>query len=178
LPIDQTTSPVLRAHAHDTAVLPLSLRLLAAIAIGHARSARFDVVAEPRPGERTSAITFGVGATHDIWLIRWGAGSQTELHDHGGSAGVLYVAAGRLVEYRPHSAVVGSRLRRELRECDHRTVSRAQLHEVANESAAGAASIHVYSRPLETMGHYEVTDGSRLRMMRREIVDVDTFATG
>lgn len=177
MPIDQTTSPILRAHADDTAVLPLSLRLLAAIAIGHARSARFDAVAEPRPGERTSARV-RVGATHDIWLIRWGAGSQTELHDHGGSAGVLYVAAGRLVEYRPHSAVVGSRLRRELRECDHRTVSRAQLHEVANESAAGAASIHVYSPPLETMGHYEVSDGLRPRMMRREIVDVDTFATG
>jgi predicted metal-dependent enzyme (double-stranded beta helix superfamily) len=177
LPIDEKTSPILRAHADDAAVLPLSLRLLTAIAIGHARSARFDVVAEPRPGERTSARV-RLGATHDIWLIRWGAGSQTVLHDHGGSAGVHYVAAGRLAEYRPDPAVVGSRLRRELRECDHRTMSRAHLHEVSNESAAGAASIHVYSPPLETMGQYEVSDGSRPRMMRREIVDVDIFATG
>jgi hypothetical protein len=175
--IDQTASPTLPTLAGNAEVLPLSPRLLAAIAIDHARGARFDVVAEPRPAERTS-VRVRFGATHDIWLIRWGAGSQTVLHDHGGSAGVLYVAAGRLVEYRPDPAAVGSRLRRDLRECDHRTMSRTHLHEVSNESANGAASIHVYSPPLETMGHYEVSDGSRLRMMRREIVDVDTFATG
>ena len=175
--IDQTASPTLPALAGNAEVLPLSPRLLAAIAIDHARGARFDVVAKPRPGERTSArVRFG--ATHDIWLIRWGPGSETVLHDHGGSAGVLYVAAGRLVEYRPDPARVGRTLRRELRERDHRAMSRAHVYEVSNESAVGAASIHVYSPPLETMGQYEVIDGHRLRMMRREVVEVDTFSTG
>jgi Cysteine dioxygenase type I len=80
---------------------PLPTRLLAAIAVDYLFSARFEMVGEPRPGERMSTRVHR-SATHDIWLIRWGSGSGTVLHDHGGSAGALYVVAGELVEHRPN----------------------------------------------------------------------------
>jgi hypothetical protein len=53
----------------------------------------------------------------------------------------------------------------------------SHVHEVANESDVTAASIHVYSPPLEAMHHYELTDESELRVMRREVVEMETFAT-
>jgi predicted metal-dependent enzyme (double-stranded beta helix superfamily) len=152
-------------------------RLLAAIAIDHAFCASFELLAEPRPGERSSARVHR-SATHDIWLIRWAPGSRTELHDHGGSAGALYVIEGELVEHRPNPAGVGRPLRRALRVLDHRPMAASHVHLVANESDAGAASIHVYSPPLETMHHYEMTDDSQIRAVTREVVEVDMFATG
>ena len=44
----------------------------------------------------------------------------------------------------------------------------SHVHEVANESNDIAASIHVYSPPLETMQHYELTNESAPRVMHRE----------
>jgi hypothetical protein len=154
----------------------LPVRLLAAIAFDYSFSARFEVVPDLPPGERTSARVHR-SATYDIWLIRWGAGSGTVLHDHSGSAGALYVVAGDLVEHHPHPAGFARPLRRELRKRDHRPMPASHVHDVANESNVTAASIHVYSPPLEAMHHYELTDASELRVMRRELVELDTFAT-
>jgi predicted metal-dependent enzyme (double-stranded beta helix superfamily) len=180
LQILDTAAPTPFAHASTNPTLapppPLPMRLLAAIAAAYSFSASFEVVAGPRPGERTSARVHR-SPTHDIWLIRWAAGSRTVLHDHGGSAGALYVVAGGLVEHHPNPTGVGRPLRRELRERDHRPMPASHVHEVANESNVTATSIHVYSPPLEAMHHYELTDESELRMMRREVIEVATFAT-
>ena len=155
---------------------PLPTRLLAAIAVDYSFSASFEMVGEPEPGERMSARVHR-SATHDIWLIRWGSGSRTVLHDHGGSAGALYVVGGELIEHRPNPAGVGAPIRRTLRAQDQRPMSPSHVHEIANESIVAAASVHVYSPPLETMHHYELTDESQLRVMRREVVEMDTFST-
>jgi len=40
-----------------------------------------------------------------------------------------------------------------------------------------APSIHVYSPPLASMNHYEPEDDSPLRVIHRELVAVDTFAS-
>jgi predicted metal-dependent enzyme (double-stranded beta helix superfamily) len=155
---------------------PLPTRLLAAIAVDYSFSASFEMVGEPGPGERMSARVHR-SATHDIWLIRWGSGSRTVLHDHGGSAGALYVVGGELVEHRPNPTEVGPPIRRILRAQSQRPMSPSHVHEIANESIGAAASVHVYSPPLETMQHYELTDESQLQMMRREVVEMDTFST-
>ena len=47
----------------------------------------------------------------------------------------------------------------------------SHIHEVVNESDTVAASVHVYSPPLATMQHFDLTLDSELRMIRREIVD-------
>jgi predicted metal-dependent enzyme (double-stranded beta helix superfamily) len=158
----------------DPYPLPLPPRLLAAIAIDYAFAVDFDVVEQPLPGERTF-VRVHHSAMHDIWLIRWGIGSRTALHDHGGSAGALYVVDGELVEQRPNPAGVGRALRRELHALDHRPMSATHVHEVANESTNLAASIHVYSPPLEVMHHYEPVGDSPFRVIRREVIDVDTL---
>ena len=174
--IVETAAPSQWTRPDTNTALPLPPRLLAAIAIDHAFSADFDVIADPEPGERTF-VRVHLGTTHDIWLIKWGAGSRTVLHDHGGSAGALYVAAGELIEHRPNPTGVGYPLRRDLRELDHRPMAPSHVHEIANESSEAAASIHAYSPPLEAMNHYELLGESRLIRMRREVIDVDTFGT-
>lgn len=153
---------------------PLPPRLLAALAIDHSFTADFGVVADPAPGERNS-VRVHLGSTHDIWLIRWGAGSRTELHDHGGSAGALFVVTGQLVEHRPHPTGVGRPIRRDLRELDHHAMPPSHVHEIANESTTTSASIHVYSPPLTAMQHYELTGASHLQVIRQEVVRVGTL---
>ncbi len=153
---------------------PLPPRLLSALAIDFAYFADFALVDPPELGERTS-LRVQLRASHDIWLIRWGAGSRTALHDHGGSAGALYVVDGDLVEQRPNPAGVGRPLQRTLRALDHRPMSANHIHEIANESAVEATSIHVYSPPLATMQHYELTPDSELRVLQQEAI---TMAAG
>jgi hypothetical protein len=142
-------------------------RLLCALAIDRARTASFATgpLAE---GERT-ATRVARHATHDVWLLRWGPGSHTELHDHGGSAGAIHVVTGELVERVP-SSPRGATMRRVLTERSHRALPPAIVHEVANESRSVAESIHVYSPPLDTMHHYEVHDRTGLRIARRELI--------
>ncbi len=116
-----------------------------------------------------------LGATHDVWLIRWGAGSTTEMHDHGGSAGALYVAAGALVEYRPGRQPAEKPRRRRLDPFTYRAMRADHMHRVTNESDAVAASLHVYSPPLTTMQHYDVAAGGVPRATHREGVDLGTL---
>ena len=151
-------------------IVPLPPRLLAALAIKHASVATFDDTPEPPPGERNSTRVF-CSETHDIWLLRWGAGSRTELHDHGDSAGALYVVGGELVEHRPNPAGRGRSLRRVLRQLDDRPMAPSHIHEIANESDTVATSVHVYSPPLAAMHHFDFTPDSELRMIRREVID-------
>jgi uncharacterized RmlC-like cupin family protein len=151
-------------------IVPLPPRLLSALAIKHAGIASFEEIAEPEAGDRTSARVF-CSEAYDIWLIRWGAGSRTELHDHGDSAGALYVVSGELVEHRPNPAGRGRPLRRVLRALDDRPMPPTHVHEIANWSDTVASSVHVYSPPLATMNHFDVTPDSELRMIRREVID-------
>ena len=164
------SAPSLERHPDTDPTIPLPPRLLSALAFTHAAIARFDDILEPRPGERTAERIFR-SETHDIWLIRWGAGARTELHDHGESAGAICVVAGELVENRPNPARVAQPLRRVLRALDDRPMAPSHIHEVVNESDTVAASVHVYSPPLATMQHFDLTPDSELRMIHRELID-------
>jgi predicted metal-dependent enzyme (double-stranded beta helix superfamily) len=160
--------------------LSLPPRLLAAIAIdfaafGAAFGAAVAELEEPQPGERTFERVLHA-ESHDIWLIRWAVGSRTEVHDHGGSAGVLYVVNGALVEHRPMPLRIGSQPRLELQASEYRSMSPSHVHAVANESATTATSVHVYSPPLATMQHFEKGNDSQLRRLHREVVEPDAIA--
>jgi hypothetical protein len=99
------------------------------------------------------------------------------MHDHGGSAGALYIAAGALVEYRPGRNPADGPRRRRLDRFTYRAMRADHVHEVVNESHVVAASLHVYSPPLTTMQHFDVAPDGAPRATHREAVDLGTLQT-
>ena len=97
----------------------------------------------------------------EAWLLTWLPGQRTGWHDHGGSAGAVVVVRGVLSE----SIVVGS----ETSPVEHRDLVRGRVrpfgahhrHEMLNQSAEPAVSIHVYAPVLTTMTRYRL-DGAHL----------------
>jgi predicted metal-dependent enzyme (double-stranded beta helix superfamily) len=96
------------------------------------------------------------GENHEVWLLSWLPGQRTGFHDHCGSSGAFAVVQGELRERtpaagrpRPVSAVFPAGRARSF--------GPRYVHEVVNESAAPAVSIHAYSPPLAGMRRYELT---------------------
>jgi hypothetical protein len=96
------------------------------------------------------------GEDHEVWLLSWLPGQHTGFHDHCGSSGAFTVVQGELRERTPaagrptlaSSTFAAGRIR---------SFGPRHVHEVANESAAPAVSIHAYSPPLSGMRRYELT---------------------
>ena len=92
----------------------------------------------------------------EIWVLAWLPGQHTGFHDHGDASGAFAVVQGELQE----------RLARPGRRDVHRRTAwqgkvtsfgRQHLHDVGNDSAARAVSIHAYSPPLTAMRRYDMT---------------------
>ncbi len=104
---------------------------------------------------------------YEVWLLTWLPGQQTGLHDHGRSAGAFAVAVGSL---RVRSAAAG-----RLAPCE-RTVTQgvvrsfgpAYIHDVRNDAAEPAVSIHAYSPPLTSMRRFDVTADETVRTTGEE----------
>ena len=95
---------------------------------------------------------------YEVWLLGWTPGQSVGLHDHGGSNAAFFVVDGTLSE-----TTVPDRLTRRLVTRDipagHVGVVRAgQVHDVANRSRKLATSIHAYSKPLRSMGFYDIPE--------------------
>ena len=108
---------------------------------------------------------------YEAWVIGWPPGGSIELHDHGGSRGVVQVVSGRLVE----TSVIrlGDRLALRSRPVSAATrplgIGATRIHDVTNPGPAPVLSVHVYSPPLTSMTFYELDNGA-LRAGRRELV--------
>jgi predicted metal-dependent enzyme (double-stranded beta helix superfamily) len=92
---------------------------------------------------------------HEIWLLSWLPGQHTGFHDHGTSGGAFAVARGFLCEQaapsgRPEPPG------RPLSPGAVRSFGPAYVHDVRNESAWPAVSIHAYAPPLSCMRRYRV----------------------
>jgi predicted metal-dependent enzyme (double-stranded beta helix superfamily) len=104
---------------------------------------------------------------HEVWLLSWLPGQHTGFHDHGSSAGAFAVARGDLLE----RAAPGGRPEasgRVLAAGSVRSFGAAYVHDVRNDSALPAISIHAYSPPLLTMRRYEVASGGVLQAAGEE----------
>jgi predicted metal-dependent enzyme (double-stranded beta helix superfamily) len=93
---------------------------------------------------------------HEVWLLSWLPGQHTGFHDHCGSSGAFAVVRGELRERtpaagRPVPASAAFAVGRV------RSFGPRHVHDVANESATPAVSIHAYSPPLAAMRRYELT---------------------
>lgn len=93
----------------------------------------------------------------DAWLISWPGGTAAELHDHGRSRGALHVIEGSLVETIPWRDEQGrvTLARREVHSGATLAFGAGHVHDVRNEAADHALSLHVYSPPLESMIYYD-----------------------
>ena len=96
------------------------------------------------------------GENHEVWLLSWLPGQRTGFHDHCGSSGAFAVVQGELQEWtaapgRPQPVSGAFPAGRA------RSFGPRHVHEVVNESAAPAVSIHAYSPPLAGMRRYELT---------------------
>jgi quercetin dioxygenase-like cupin family protein len=94
----------------------------------------------------------------EIWLLSWLPGQHTGFHDHGTSAGAFTVASGVL---REQAAPDGrpEQPGRSLRPGAVRSFGPGYVHDVRNESAGPAVSVHAYSPPLSSMRRYGVISG-------------------
>ena len=99
----------------------------------------------------------------DAWLIAWPGGTVADLHDHGGSRGALHVISGSLVETTPRrdDRSTVTLARREVQTGETLAFGAGHVHDVRNEAAAHALSLHVYSPPLTSMSYYD-RSGDRL----------------
>jgi hypothetical protein len=114
--------------------------------------------------------TIAVSEMFEAWVIAWPVGGSIELHDHGGSTGVVVVASGSLVEtsvrtYRDGS--VGT-VAEGLATGEHVVFGPGYVHDMVNEGPESALSIHVYSPALRTMNFFEADDQRGLIPVRTD----------
>jgi Cysteine dioxygenase type I len=139
--------------------LPFPARMLQALAFDAAEIADPARLSVP-PAAGRNFVRLRWCEAYDIWLIRWGPGSATGRHDHGGSVGAFCVIEGALEEWTPGST-------RTFAATEHRVMPSAHIHLVRNPSPNEVAtSVHVYSPPLDAMRHYDaqlhVVDATRV----------------
>jgi len=103
----------------------------------------------------------------DVWLLTWTTSQGTELHDHGNSEAAFTVIGGELSEVRPENGrlVVRNRVPGSVV-----SVLPGQLHDVRNERAEPAISIHAYAPRLNSMTFYTFDRGVP-RPVRRVLGD-------
>lgn len=104
--------------------------------------------------ERTYELV-AIDADSEVWVIHWPAGGHLQLHDHGGSAGALWVVGGtleeRYVRRDRQFDVLGSRLHRPSTGIGF---DRHYIHDVRNGGSEPATSVHAYSPPMPAMTYY------------------------
>ena len=101
-------------------------------------------------------------ASAQVWLLSWLPEQGTPLHDHGWSAGAFAVVRGTLTERVVAAARHGRPVRQDAAQL---TAGRVRhfgphyVHQVTNEGAEPAISVHVYTPALLRMNTYSVVEG-------------------
>jgi predicted metal-dependent enzyme (double-stranded beta helix superfamily) len=90
---------------------------------------------------------------YEVWLLGWNGTSNTEFHDHGGSAGAVAVVAGEVTEARLRHG--GSVIRRSLKPGTTFSFGPHAIHDVQNSGNGSSLTVHVYSPPLTTQTYFE-----------------------
>ncbi|CAN5269076.1 hypothetical protein BH20ACT22_BH20ACT22_07390 [soil metagenome] len=108
------------------------------------------------PSERWYRRLYRTGG-FEVWLLGWDVAQDTQIHDHGGSSGAIYVAEGTLVEYRSDRRRQGPMLRARHRQGRSRAFGPSYVHNLVNEGPGFATSLHAYSPPLTKMSYYRRT---------------------
>jgi hypothetical protein len=95
----------------------------------------------------------------EAWLNLWWQERDTGYHDHDGSCVGVYVIEG--IARNEPLVFGGSRRIHQYGPGDRFAFPGAGIHRMEHEP--GAITIHVYSPPIRSIGHYEVDDGELRR---------------
>jgi hypothetical protein len=155
---DTTAGPGVRPQLGGLSAL--AARLAAALPAGPELARRL-----PAEGDRRAWLRLRTDPGTAAWLIAWPSGTGTAWHDHGGAAGAMLALAGTLTERSieaPAGHPAGQPLPlpggigrvRALVPGRGRAFTGRHIHEVTNEAAAMAYSVHVYAPDLALMRHY------------------------
>lgn len=90
----------------------------------------------------------------EVWLIGWEQGQDTRFHDHGGSSGAFVVVEGLLAEEYGYVERWHGTHRRTHRQGRPRSFGPEYVHNLGNDAAEPATSVHAYSPPLSAMTYY------------------------
>jgi mannose-6-phosphate isomerase-like protein (cupin superfamily) len=143
----------LSAHA------PYAAHALAGLAARYAEH-RADWSVQPRfDAARRWYARLAGAPDHEAWLLTWLPGQATDLHDHGGSAGVFMVLDGRLTEQLPVGTSEVRLLDRGYGAGTTRAFGPRHVHRIVNSGPAPAVSLHVYAPALRRMTRYEIVGG-------------------
>jgi hypothetical protein len=109
------------------------------------------------PGE---AVLLWRDEHSEAWLNLWWQPRDTGYHDHNGSCVGVYVIAGRA--WNEPLAVGATPAAREYGPGEEFWFPGDGIHRMDHQ--AGAITIHVYSPPIQSIGHYDLRDGQLRRV--------------
>jgi hypothetical protein len=95
----------------------------------------------------------------EAWLNTWWESRDTGFHDHGGSCVGVFVIEGRAANEA--LTVGGPRHIRSYGAGESFAFRADGIHR--NDHQAGAVTVHGYSPPISSIGHYELVDGELRR---------------
>ncbi|HUF01484.1 MAG TPA: hypothetical protein VMN35_03585 [Gaiellaceae bacterium] len=135
--------------APDRTLTPEECAALARSAAGLVDLAELD-----RAGDGSYELLWRTSHS-EAWLNTWWEPRDTGFHDHGGSCVGVYVVEGRA---RAEGLTLDGRRRvTEYVVGESYSAPATGIHRMEHEP--GAVTIHVYSPPLGSIGHYEIVDG-------------------
>jgi len=119
------------------------------------RAAAFvDTAALDRSGPGSYLLLWR-NANSEAWLNTWWQSRDTGYHDHQGSCVGVHVIEG--AAWQEGLPVGGPRRARRYGSGESFSFPGSGVHRMDHD--AGAVTIHVYSPPIEAIGHYEIVDG-------------------
>ena len=123
-----------------------------------AAAAEVDLAALDRSGPGGAELLFR-DALCEAWLNTWWQPRDTGYHDHDGSCVGVHVLEGRA--WNEPLLVGGERRVREYGPGESFSFPGTGIHRMDHEP--GAVTIHVYSPPLQRIGHYDIEEGELRR---------------
>jgi hypothetical protein len=150
--VPPTVDPVALGHPART----LSPEECAALARAAAEEVELAALDRSGPG---SAVRLWLTDHSEAWLNTWWEPRDSGYHDHDGSNGGVYVIEGSATS--EGLRVGAARSPRAVSAGGTFSFGGDEIHRVDHHR--GAITIHVYSPPLRSIGHYEVVDGELRR---------------
>lgn len=126
--------------------------------LARAAAALIDTAALERAGSGSFELLWRNDHS-EAWLNTWWESRDTGFHDHGGSCVGVYVIEGCAANEA--LTVGGPRHILSYGPGDSFAFRADGIHRMDHE--AGAVTVHVYSPPIGSIGHYELVDGELRR---------------